>query len=199
MKQIYLYNETDFELLNCQLMGVNSDGSPQVIITSPGTPVMTLEDHQEFNLYDETCYFYLGEPGDTISEKEIIKMFAGYLLMAENYHEDLSELMKSLKLAGIKWSDEFQKLIFEINARKDTDGNDVLCLYIFLAGDEKRYMAHTSRYKSLRQILDRISRVMFEITCRADIPAACDLCISEELKNELSCSDQAFFDNIQFI
>ena len=28
MKQIYLYNETDFELLNCPLMGVNSDGSP---------------------------------------------------------------------------------------------------------------------------------------------------------------------------
>ena len=28
MKQIYLYNETDFELLICQLMGVNSDGSP---------------------------------------------------------------------------------------------------------------------------------------------------------------------------
>lgn len=196
MKKLFIYDDENYELLTCLLMGIDQNGNPQMVVTTPGIPVVSLQEHQEGYLYEDSFYSYLGEAGDTVPAKEIIRLFSGYLLMAEDEHKDLSELIRNLELAGLKWDDKFLKFVFHVHHQKDSEGNDIMSLCMYLDGNRRTYMAHSHRCKTVRQVIDRIRQIMYEITFRADIPATCDLCISEDLRNDMDVYDCAIFDSV---
>lgn len=196
MKKLFLYDDENFELLTCLLMGIDQKGSPQMIVTTPGMPVESLQEHQEGYLYADSYFTYLGEEGDTVPAKEIIRLFTGYLLMSSFKHDDLAELIKTLKLVGLKWSDDFQKLTFEVSRRLNDEGEVVMSLYAYLNVDGQIYMAHNYKYMTLRDVLSRIRQIMSDLIHTAGIPAACDLCISKDLEKDLSADDRKFFDII---
>lgn len=195
MKKIFLYDDSSFELLTCLLMGVDPNGKPQLVVTTPGMPVESFQDHVEGYRKDR-LYSYLGEEGDTIPAIEIIHLFTGYLVMSPYQHQDLAELIKSLKLAGLKWSDNYQKLTFDVCSLLNDEQEYEFALYVHLDAGGQCCIAYNLEYASLREVLDRIRLTMYELSNRADIPVACDLRISKNLKKELSVDDCAIFDNI---
>ena len=195
MKKIILYDDVYFQLLTCLLMGVDSDGNPQLVVTTSGSKLESFQDYINC-LRNNRLYVYLGEEGGTVPDKEIIRLFTCYLVMSEFQHHDLADLIKSLKLAGLKWSDNFQKLTFDVVCRLNDEKDVVFALYVYLDAGGQYCIAYNLEYASLREVLDRIRLTMYELSNRADIPVACDLSITKNLKKELSVDDCAIFDNI---
>lgn len=195
MKKIILYDDMYFELVTCLLMGIDSNGKPQLVVTTPGSKVESFQDYMNSPRRNR-LYVDLGEVGDTVPDEEILRLFTGYLVTSAFQHRDLAELIKRLKLAGLKWSDNYQKLTFDVCSLLNDEQEYEFALYVHLDAGGQCCIAYNLEYASLREVLDRIRLTMYELSNRADIPVACDLRISKNLKKELSVDDCAIFDNI---
>ena len=45
MEKIFIYDRYGLELLSCQFAGVSEEGKPQLVITTPGKVVESLDDY----------------------------------------------------------------------------------------------------------------------------------------------------------
>ena len=196
MKKIFLFDDFDFELVICRLMGLDSEGNPQMVVTTPGMTVESLDYYQEYYYGDGVSLYYLCEEGEIIPSKTALRLLAGYMFVANKHHDNLSELIKSLEMNGLKWCDDFVNLIFEVSSAKDSDGNPEVCLMVYLDDNMKSYVTHSHRFKTLRQTITHISQFVSELRSRANILTSCTLSISEDLKKELKNTEKDVFDRI---
>ena len=103
MEQIFIYDRYGLELLSCQFAGVSEEGKPQLVITTPGKVVESLDDYtSNMDGYLMLC------GGEKMAEsKDVMKLlgcvFEGGLDVLE---DSVKGRVEDLKRFGIDWKRE---------------------------------------------------------------------------------------------
>ena len=103
MEKIFIYDRYGLELLSCQFAGVSEEGKPQLVITTPGKVVESLDDY--------TCHkdgYLMLCGGEKMAEsKDVMKLlgciFEGGLDVLE---DSVKGRVEDLKRFGIDWKRE---------------------------------------------------------------------------------------------
>ena len=107
MEKIYIYDRYGLELLSCQFAGVSEEGKPQLVITTPGKVVESLDDY--------TChkdgYLMLCGSEKMAESGDVMRMlgcvFEGGLDVLE---DSVKGRVEDMKRFGIDWKRETVKL-----------------------------------------------------------------------------------------
>ena len=103
MEKIFIYDRYGLELLSCQFAGVSEEGKPQLVITTPGKVVESLDDYtSNMDGYLMLC------GGEKMAEsKDVMKLlgcvFEGGLDVLE---DSVKGRVEDLKRFGIDWKRE---------------------------------------------------------------------------------------------
>ena len=120
MEQIFIYDRYGLELLSCQFAGVSEEGMPQLVITTPGKVVESLDDY--------TCHkdgYLMLCGGEKMAEStDVMKLlgcvFEGGLDVLE---DSVKGRVEDLKRFGIDWKRESVNLA-AIDAEQQNSGQD---------------------------------------------------------------------------
>ena len=103
MEKIFIYDRYGLELLSCQFAGVSEEGKPQLVITTPGKVVESLDDYTSH----KDGYLMLCGGEKMAESKDVMKLlgcvFEGGLDVLE---DSVKGRVEDLKRFGIDWKRE---------------------------------------------------------------------------------------------
>ena len=193
-KEIFIYDKSGLELLTCQFAGVSEDGRPQLVITTPGKAVQSLDDY--------TChkkdYLMLCESEKKAESRVVLRMLA---CVYEGGCVDLEDGVKGrvedMRCLGIDW--DRKPVVISAHVSEYMDEDDVKRFNLWLS--EGKYdssiIAEIIAYPSIDDLFDELRVFLTLVEETTGIRLISHLTIRKPLEEKIRKEDLNLFSYIK--
>lgn len=195
-KKIYLYDLLGYEFYACDFEGLDANGKPRLTIMSPGHPVENFQDYIDFLGEELFDYHLLCEDGETAAAKVVLEMLIQIYLRAERPFERMAERMEEMRMLGIDYSRDLQRVKVKIHEFVDEESNGKSYCLMMYVGNK---FAANCTYKDVKDIIVKLCEFFFFIENQVHIPVKKYLEVKESLKKQVMRHSTNLFDDIETI
>lgn len=193
MNKIVMYDADGFYVINCQLVGMNECGEPQLVVMTPGLPVTSLEafmDEVEIKKMNLLC-----EEGQKVSSSRIVRVLSPDI----KYMDELlfAELLDDMKNLGVSWSNDPVKMTVTPYKSDDPDEDTPYTLLVLLH-DHERSIRFENYFESLEEILECLNIFHLALKEKGGIEVKMKLCFSHHYKPEVPAAFKEMFEEIHY-
>jgi hypothetical protein len=196
MEKIFIYDRYGLELLSCRFAGVSEEGKPQLVITTPGKVVESLDDYT----CHEDGYLMLCGSEKMAESRDVMKMlgcvFEGGLDVLE---DDVKGRVEDMKRFGIDWKRETVTLS-AIVMEYEYKPHDIRYSLMLMEGDHDPIrLAKISYYDNVDGLFYELREFFTLVEESTGIKLNKRLVIWKEVKEKTREEDLAMFSKVEEI
>ena len=196
MEKIFIYDRYGLELLSCQFAGVSEEGKPQLVITTPGKVVESLDDYTS----NKDGYLMLCGGEKMAESKDVMKMlgcvFRGGLDLLE---DSVKGRVEDMKRFGIDWKRETVKLS-AIVLKYEYKPHDIRYSLRLMEGEHDPVeLAQINYYDSVDGLFDELREFFTLVEETTGIRLDKHLGIWKEVKEKARKEDLGMFSKVEEI
>lgn len=197
MKKIYLYESGGEAFLACQFAGCNAEGKTRLLVTTPGKPVINLEDYCAQKRIDISKMNMLCEEGENVESWNLITMLIPFFGKGNDLGMLIVDRLDLIKRLGIAWNHEQMKMNIIITSSVDQeDGKRVFYFYVILNDTNIMNAGFYDSFKDLFHIFDMLRTFFFIIENRAGVPLKKHLITDKSIRRDAAKTISNLFDDI---
>lgn len=196
MKEIFIYDQLGLELLKCQFAGVSEEGKPQLVITTPGKAVESLDDY--------TChkdgYLMLCGSEKMAESRDVLSLlgcvYEGGLDLLE---DSVKGRVEDMKRFGIDWKRE-TLMVAAIVREYEYKPHDIRYSLRLMEGEHDPVeLAHINYYDSVDGLFDELREFFTLVEETTGIKLNKRLVIWKEVKEKARKEDLGIFSKVEEI
>lgn len=147
MKKLYMYDNQGFYLITCEFVGMNECGDPQMVVVTPGEPVISLESFMNEEKIPEMRL--LCEEGQPITSLRVVRLLSPLLKYQDV--SIISDLVDQMDRMGIEWPDAPVEM--SVIVSKSDFEEDQYTLHLVLH-DNERAIRFKNGFGSLQEMME---------------------------------------------
>ena len=199
MKKVFIYDLIGCDLYACNYVGMAYDGKPLLTIMTPGYSVENLFEYLEKNDEEMGDCILLCEEGKPADSELIVKMFGHMFLNVHPPFEKMSARLREIRMYGIDYERELQKLTVTIFEMDDVKLNKKKYRLFMLVGEHRNHIYEVDLPDKIGDIFSQLRGFFYYMENEVHIPLKKHLEMRGSLDKQLKHKASDIFDEIDVV